>query len=292
MTSMPLRDPAAIDKIVAHLAESRPAYASILSFYGPVFSAQAKAAANTSPTPIGVDAAALQMRQREGFALIEPASFTVDLRAAEKLLAKICGLAVVAGEKLGAAGEALAAVMAEGASMEDLFRDVLDEKGRLQSLAEKKDIRPDMLSLLLYLAIRPSIAKGAHRLAEYLTGDAVHRGNCPICGSAPILGELDADGKQWVHCSLCWHRWSVERMVCLFCDNRSSDALGYLYSENEPEYRVNLCDGCKQYLKVVDTRKLDRGFYPPLEQVASLHLDMMAAEKGYTHALGAGPAMT
>jgi len=288
MTSMPLRDPVAIDKVVARLAESRPAYAAILSFYGPVFLAQARAAADTAPTPIGADEAAMQMRQREGFALIEPASFTVDLEAAEHLLAVICGLAVAAGEKLGAAGKALASAMAEGAAMEDLFLDVLDEKGRLQSLAEKKDVRPDMLSLLLYLAIRPSIEKGARQLAVCQTGDSVLRSNCPICGSAPILGELDADGKQWVHCSLCWHRWPVERMVCLFCDNRSSDALTYLYSETEPEYRINLCEGCKQYLKVVDTRKLDRGFYPPLEQVASLHLDMLARDRGFTHFLDAG----
>jgi hypothetical protein len=43
--------------------------------------------------------------------------------------------------------------------------------------------------------------------------------------------------------------------------------------------------GCRRYLKVVDTRKMVRSFYPPLEQVASLHLDMLAAEKGYSHAV-------
>ena len=77
-------------------------------------------------------------------------------------------------------------------------------------------------------------------------------------------------------------------MVCLFCGNRSSDALEYLFSEDEPEYRVYLCKECKHYLKVVDTRKLNRGFFAPLEQVVSLHLDMTASEKGYTHAMDGG----
>lgn len=286
MTSIPLQAPATIEKIAVQLAESRPAYAAILRFYGPVFSAQAQAAGETAPRRIDVDEAALQMRRSEGFALIEPALFPIDFRAAEKLLAEICGLAVVAGEKLGEAGKALAMAMAEGLAMEALFVDVLADKSRIQALAEEKGVPADMLTLLLYLAIRPSITAGACQLAAHLSGDSQHRSSCPVCGSAPILGELDADGSQWMHCSLCWHRWPVERMVCLFCGNRSRDSLEYFYSEAEPEYRVYLCEGCHQYVKVVDVRQLNREFIPPLEQVVSLHLDMVAAEKGYDHPMG------
>jgi FdhE protein len=98
---------------------------------------------------------------------------------------------------------------------------------------------------------------------------------------------LDAEGIQWVHCGLCWHRWPGKRMACPFCNNQDSASLEYAYSDDEPEYRLNLCGGCRRYLKVVDTRKMDRSFYPPLEQVVSLHLDMLAAEKGFRHATGA-----
>jgi len=288
MTSRPMPDAAAIETAAAQLTASRPAYAALLRFYGPVFSAQARAAGDTSPKPIRLDAAALQMRRKEGFALIEPASFAIDDRAAEKLLAEICGLAAVAGEKLRQAGKALALAMAEGAAMADLFGDVLEDKGCIQALAEAKKVPKDLLSLLLSLAIRPSITAGARQLTEHLTDDLDQRSHCPLCGSSPIIGELDADGRQWVHCSLCWHRWPVERMACLFCGNRSSETQEYMYSEEEAEYRVYLCNGCRSYLKVVDTRKLDRIFFPPLEQVVSLHLDIRASENGYAHAMGAG----
>ncbi|RPJ13122.1 MAG: formate dehydrogenase accessory protein FdhE, partial [Deltaproteobacteria bacterium] len=50
-------------------------------------------------------------------------------------------------------------------------------------------------------------------------------------------------------------------------------------------YRVDACDSCRKYLKTVDTRVLNRRVYPALEQVASLHLDLKAAEAGYTAAL-------
>jgi len=290
MIHPPLWDSAAVEKAVTQLTASRPAYASILGFYGPVFAAQIEAAAHTAPAAIAVDDSILKMKTEEGFSLIAPADFMIDLSAAEKLLAEVCAIAAVSGQKLSGAGKKLALAMAERESLEDLFQDVLDNKGRLDALAQKSEVPAGMLSLLVYLSIRPSIESGSRQLAVYLEGNANGHGNCPICGSAPILGELDADGRLWVHCSLCGHRWPVERMVCLFCQNRDNASLEYLYSENEPEYRVYLCNECRHYLKVVDTRKLERIFFPPLEQVVSLHLDLMASEKGFAHVLGAGTA--
>ena len=56
--------------------------------------------------------------------------------------------------------------------------------------------------------------------------------------------------------------------------------MSYFYSEEEKEYRVDVCDGCGKYIKTVDIRKTDRLLYPPLEQVSTLHLDIQAREKG------------
>jgi FdhE protein len=286
-----LEDAAAIEQSVAQAAALRPAYATILGFYGPVFTAQAKSAAHTHPPIIAVDESLVEMKRREGFSLIDPSAFTVDNEAAGTLLTEICGIARVSEGKLAGVGHTLAAAMADGVTVERFLVDVLDNGSHIRAFADEMDVAPDLLSLLFYLAIRPSVEIGARRLASHLAEDEGNRNSCPICGSAPIIGELDADGRLWVHCSLCWHRWTVERMVCLSCGNRSGESLEYLYSEEEPEYRVYLCNECQQYLKVVDTRKLDRIFFPPLEQVVSLHLDIKAAEKGYAHAMGAGTAL-
>jgi hypothetical protein len=118
-------------------------------------------------------------------------------------------------------------------------------------------------SLLFYLAVKPSIAAGSRQLATRLAGSQKeNRSSCPVCGSMPIIGELDAEGSQWLHCGFCWHRWPVKRLACPFCSNRDSASLEYLYSDDEPEYRVNLCGGCRRYLKVVDTRKIERRLLP------------------------------
>jgi FdhE protein len=281
----PSIDWAAINNAVAHLAAVRPAYASILGFYGPVFVAQLEAVAETSPAAIDIDASLLEMKSKEGFSLIEPAAFPIDLPAARKLLRKICHIAASTGEKLKGTGQALLKAMDAGLVANDCFGEALLKNGQLSSLADQLGVAADMISLLIYLAAKPSVEKDARRLASRLASDHAEQSYCPICGSAPIIGELNDEGRQWLHCGLCWHRWPAKRLACPFCSNRDSDKLEYIFSDDEPEYRVNLCGECRRYLKVVDIRKLDRLFYPPLEQVASLHLDMLATEKGYCHAV-------
>ena len=281
-------DAVTIEKSVAQLTASRPAYTSMLGFYGPVFVAQAKSAQHTRPPAIQVDNALVAMKSEQGFAMIEPTAFGIDTESAATLLAQIARLAAASGENLSRAGKALTRAMDAGEAVGELFTAALAQSDRLNDLAGRLDVAPDMLALLLYLAMKPSIEAGARQLAERLTCDPKNRSNCPVCGGAPILGELDEEGGQWVHCNLCWHRWPIDRMGCPLCHKRDTDSLRYLFSEAEPEYRLNVCDSCKHYFKVVDTRKLERGFYPPLEQVVSLHLDMIAAEKGYTHPMGSG----
>ncbi|MBW1772327.1 MAG: formate dehydrogenase accessory protein FdhE, partial [Deltaproteobacteria bacterium] len=83
-------------------------------------------------------------------------------------------------------------------------------------------------------------------------------------------------------CSFCWHRWSAKRIYCPFCDSSQDKDLHYFYSEDEKEVRVDLCDHCKKYIKTLDTRKVDRLIYPPLEHISNLHLDIKAREMGFT----------
>ncbi len=288
MTLAPPWNAAAIEQLASQLTTLRPAYTAIIDFYAAVFALQIQAADDISPEAILIDFEIARMKSDQGFAIIEPASFTVDTPLAEHLLIRICEIAAGSGEKLGTAGEALLRAMDEGVALDGLFADVLDDQGRINDLARTMDVPPEMVSLLLYLAIKPSLEAGARQLSSHLpAAPQPDRGSCQICGSPPIIGELDSEGRHALHCGLCWHRWPVKRMLCPFCSRAEGPSVEYLYSDDEPEYRVNLCGGCRRYLKVVDTRKMTRRFYPPLEQVASLHLDMLAAEKGYAHALGA-----
>jgi FdhE protein len=270
-----------IERATAQLAALRPAYASILGFYGPVFAAQLRAAADTSPVEIDIDPSLLELKSEEGFSLIDPAAFSIDFPAARKLLVQICRIAISSGDTLKDTGQALLKAVEDGRIADGCFNDALLMNHRLSHLADQLDVAVDMLSRLICLAAGPSVETNARRLAERLVHDGTGQGYCPICGSAPSIGELDSDGRQWLHCGLCWHRWPAMRLTCPFCGNRDSDSLAYMFSDEEPEYRVNVCGECRRYVKIVDIRKLNRCFHAPLEQVASLHLDMLAAENGY-----------
>ena len=70
-------------------------------------------------------------------------------------------------------------------------------------------------------------------------------------------------------------------MGCLFCDATSKDSHHYFFTGEETEYRVYCCDECHHYIKTVDIREMGRGFFPKLEQIATLHLDMKARDQGY-----------
>ena len=280
----PAMDSSAIESAIGHLAAARPAYAAILGFYGPVYRAQLEAAAETSPPAIRIDEALLDKQSGQGFSLIDPAAFPIDLSAAGKLLRTICRIAASSGEKLKDAGLALLAAMDNGVVADEGLDGYFLNDAKIASLAHVLGVSAEMLGLFFQLAARPSVEKGTRQLADRLPQDQTNGSNCPICGKSPIIGELDDDGRLWLHCGLCAHRWPVRRMACPFCANSDSENLSYFFSNTEPEYRVNLCNQCRRYLKVVDVRKIDRCFYAPLEQVASLHLDMLAAEKSYSHA--------
>jgi FdhE protein len=157
---------------------------------------------------------------------------------------------------------------------------------RIQAAAAAFGVKAEALSFFIHHSLRPALCRCAQELSGLLADDLVwEKGYCPICGSPPVLAWLEADGRQFLYCSFCWHRWPGRRALCAFCGNSDPQRLSYLYSEEEKEYRIDVCDACRKYIKTVDGRHLSRLAYPPLELIASLHLDLKAAEAGYTAGL-------
>jgi FdhE protein len=95
------------------------------------------------------------------------------------------------------------------------------------------------------------------------------------------MAALDASGRRRLHCELCGTEWLYARIGCPFCGSEDQDRLGYLEAEGEEGFRVNLCEACRRYLKTVDRRVLVTPAPLDLEHLATLHLDLIAAERGY-----------
>ena len=273
-----------VKQAVAALEKLRPTYLDLLDYYQQIFVAQEDSMSRLKIEPIKISAEILAVKKNEKFPLINISEFGVDKNAAASLLNKICQIAEAANKEMAAPARAIRkAIASEALDPGAVFSHLLKADDTFFNKVESElNIEKKFLSLLAYNSLKPSLTHCALQLSSYLDEDnAWEKGYCPICGSTPALSMFEDEGKRFLLCSFCWHKWSAQRIYCPFCDNKDNKTLHYLYSDQEKDYRIDVCDSCKTYIKALDTRKADRIMYPPLEFVATLHLDIKAQEMGF-----------
>jgi FdhE protein len=273
-----------VKQAAAALKKLQPTYLDLLNYVEQIFVAQEDSRSQLNIEPIKISEEILAVKKNEQFPLINVSEFLIDKNAAAGLLEKICRIAESDNKELAAAAKTIRKALAS---------DVLDPGAVFSHLLKADDtffnqveselnIDKKILSLLAYNSLKPSLTHCAQQLSAYLNEDEFwEKGYCPICGSTPGFSMFEDEGKRFLLCGFCWHRWPAQRIYCPFCDNKDSKTLHYYYSEQEKDYRIDVCDGCKTYIKAIDTRKADRIIYPPLEFVATLHLDIKAQEMGF-----------
>ena len=271
-----------IKQAVAAVRDERPAYEQLLAFYEKLFLAQEAARANVRLEPIQISEELLSVKGEEEFPLVSAAEFTVDMEISEALLREICRLATTANETLAGAGsKVVEALDRKELDARTLFTEILrPEQTYFDEVSKALDVDRRILAFLAYSSVAPSVLTCAEQLATYLKKDKPwKRGYCPVCGSLPSLAVLRDEGERWLICGFCGHEWKTQRLFCPFCANRDHKTLHYFFSEEEKDYRVDVCKRCNKYIKTVDTREMRHPFYPPVEQVSTLHLDLLAQEQ-------------
>jgi FdhE protein len=74
----------------------------------------------------------------------------------------------------------------------------------------------------------------------------------------------------------------VPRLFCPFCGNRDHRVLGYFSAVGEEgRYRAATCDTCRGYVKMVTTLGPLEAPQLLVADVATLHLDLAAADRGF-----------
>jgi FdhE protein len=283
MTSNYALSPNQVNKTVETAIKNNPTYADMLDFYGRIFVAQEESRNRLQIEPIHIPDDVLAVKLEEKFPLIEIKNFAYDRVESAGLLVTICDLAAKANPQLAASAKNLLTAVDEELRPESLFDALLEgNEAIFENIAEKLEVEKQILGLITYHSLKPSICTVAGQLAAYLKkGEPWLKGYCPICGSAPILSILEGEGARSLICSFCWHQWTAKRVYCPFCDNSDDKDLHYIFAEEEKDLRVDLCNKCKKYIKTIDTRRVNRMIYPPLEQVSTLHYDLKAREEGF-----------
>ena len=75
-------------------------------------------------------------------------------------------------------------------------------------------------------------------------------------------------------------RVEFNRIRCPACGNEDKDTLPVYTAEQFPHIRVEACDACHTYIKSIDLTKNGLAV-PEVDEIASVALDLWAAEKGY-----------
>jgi len=277
-----------VQRAAAEIIAAKPAYRDLIEFYAAIFAAQEDARPRLRLEPFLLSPELVGIKRKNQFPLIQVEEMRFDPEAGEDLFGNLCRIAVDCRSQLSGSAQILSRHLTEAAP---LFQGFLGgDETRLKQAAAALGVEADALSFFLYHSLRPAICRCEQNLAGFLVDElSWEKGYCPICGSPPALARLEADGQRFLFCSFCWHRWPARRAACPYCGCGDPVRLSYRYSEEEPEYRLELCEACRKYVKTVDGRNLARSVYPPLEQVATLHLDLKAAEAGYESALPARP---
>jgi FdhE protein len=156
----------------------------------------------------------------------------------------------------------------------------------LDQLAARAGLDRAWLRLLGQHSLLPGLRALAAGPARTLRLEGWQRGACPLCGSPPLLAEVQGkEGARRLRCGLCGLGWSYPRLQCVACRTTNHRHLGFLCLEGEGEkYRLQTCDLCHGYLKVVVTFEAIAIDMLAVEDLATLHLDSLAAECGFARA--------
>jgi FdhE protein len=94
-----------------------------------------------------------------------------------------------------------------------------------------------------------------------------------------LTEEIRPGVQRFLHCAFCGSRWGVANLECPSCGSRKRGDAKYLFTTDEPELRIDFCNDCQRYLKVIDGDKIGGPVHVGLELLTAAHLDILAQEK-------------
>lgn len=153
----------------------------------------------------------------------------------------------------------------------------------VQSFAQSVQIDSALFWTIAQNALKPALRVWSRQLAPLARGIEWDKGYCLICGAGATLGELQGnDQEKHLRCGPCGADWRFWRLQCAFCGNADPGSLSQLYSEPQrATMRVEVCDRCHGYLKVISAFSPTPVDLLAVEDLATLHLDYIAQGRGY-----------
>jgi FdhE protein len=146
--------------------------------------------------------------------------------------------------------------------------------------AEENGLETWIPQFLAETALRPYLRLTAEKV-QLSFDRAVPGAGCPVCGEPVRLATLEDEGKKVVQCPRCLAHWNAKRLECSHCGNENHKTIQFITIEGDAVSQIQVCDECKGYTKIIDTRQYITKPSAALLDLNSIHLDFVAQENGY-----------
>lgn len=137
---------------------------------------------------------------------------------------------------------------------------------------------PALILFIISSSIQPCLEEIAMN-ADNSFLEAWWQAPCPICGRITSVARLK-EGKRYLVCTFCRAEYLTDIFLCVNCGNVNPANLKFLAPEGHPEFRIDFCEKCKHYLKVIDGDKLRNSIPKGLEDILTIDLDLIAKNAG------------
>lgn len=295
-----------LDKKIKELSKKKFLPAELVELISKVANIQLDAEQHAAPVIPDQSSLAPADENIQGRPLLARADFPYDYEQAAQLFSKFSEMLLNFSGPIAEAAALISSRIKDGElELKKVFSTYLDGDDRLfAEWGEKTPEAPRTLNFLVQSAITPSIRVAARAIAEHLpeiekaeiqTPTSVdleievsppaarQHGHCPVCGSIPFIHALHhKQGFRYASCSFCHTEYRVRRLACAYCDEADSKKIKFFTVEDEPGFRVEVCDNCNNYIKTIDFREMDKVSIPTLDDLESLSLDFLAVEEGYS----------
>ncbi len=226
-----------------------------------------------------------------GVPLLQAADLAFDEEAARRLLIRLTeALQKVPERNEAQPGRAASArqirrtLEVGGLEPKAMFTQVrADQRAEFSAVAASWQLDPGLLWTLTKYALTPALRAWARQLGPLVAPAAWHQSTCFICGAEALLGELQgSQAEKHLRCGQCGADWTCRRMRCVYCGNEDHRTFGHFYYEAGCSgKRVEVCDQCKHYLKVLTAFEPTPPERLAVEDLATLPLEYIAQKQGY-----------
>jgi FdhE protein len=228
-----------------------------------------------------IDEKLLAAKMAGGFPLVDFSSVIEDLKEPQAYFLAL--LEIAEKRAPGETGEMAGKILEGEVRFNDLIYESfnpLPSEGEAANDTEEASF--DLVELFIEESLRPALEKVAARYGDAIRKADWTEGYCPVCGREPKIGEIrDEEGNRYLFCNQCGFEWNYLRIKCPFCGNEEQQSLAYFTIEEDERYSVDVCNECKRYIKIVDFREGKQKADLDVEDIATLHLDMLANDEGY-----------